>query len=97
VTLEEFRASVASGRRPGGLDTCLSALWDEARGDWKGAHETVQEESGEAAAWIHAYLHRKEGDLGNARYWYARAARPTSSAPHDDEWSEIVSALLQRG
>jgi len=97
VTLDELRASVRSGAEPPGLDPCLTALWNEARGDWKLAHEIVQEQSGEAAAWVHAYLHRKEGDLANARYWYGRASRPPASASHDAEWAEIAAALLQRG
>jgi hypothetical protein len=97
VTLEEFRASLATGERPPGLGPCLTALWEEARGGWKLAHETVQEESSAHAAWVHAYLHRKEGDLGNARYWYGRASRPPPSAGHDEEWEEIVAALLRTG
>jgi len=96
VTPDEFRASLASAQPPAGLDACLEALWQEARGNWKLAHETVQDESGESAAWVHAYLHRKEGDIGNAHYWYRRAARPATTASHDEEWAEIVTALLLR-
>lgn len=95
MTLDEFRASLEDGAAPAGVGPCLTALWTEARGDWKRAHEIVQEESGEAAAWVHAYLHRKEGDASNAGYWYSRASRPHSALSHDEEWDEIVAALLQ--
>jgi hypothetical protein len=96
VDLDGFRATVAAGELPAGVGPCLRALWTEARGDWKGGHEIVQEENGADAAWVHAYLHRKEGDIGNAQYWYRRAGRPASSASHDDEWAEIVQDLLRR-
>ena len=71
----------------------LRALVTEARGDWDGAHRMVQELETRAAAWVHAYLHRREGDLANAGYWYRRAGRSPSSADLEIEWREIVSAL----
>lgn len=95
MTIDELRASLGADAAPAGLGPCLKALWVEARGDWKRAHEIVQEESGEAAAWVHAYLHRKEGDASNAGYWYRRASRPPSALSHDEEWDEIASSLLQ--
>jgi hypothetical protein len=72
----------------------LRALWSEARGDWKTAHEITQDIEGQRAAWVHAYLHRKEGDLSNARYWYRRAERPEATDALDQEWERIVCALL---
>jgi hypothetical protein len=72
----------------------LRALWRDAHDDWEGAHAEVQSDESPDGAWVHAYLHRKEGDPGNARYWYARAQRPASSATLPDEWRQIVLALL---
>ncbi|MBI1784174.1 hypothetical protein HYR69_03440 [Candidatus Sumerlaeota bacterium] len=79
---------------PSGLGCGLSALWHEARGDWDAAHIVVQDDESREAAWVHAYLHRKEGDLGNAAYWYSRAGRRVSSLPFEKEWEEIVQSLL---
>jgi hypothetical protein len=70
------------------------ALWHDARGDWHAAHEAAQAIDDATGAWIHAYLHRKEGDASNAAYWYRRAARPVSRAELDAEWEEIAAALL---
>ena len=91
---ERFRASLAEDSPPAGLDPLLQALWHEARGDWARAHEIAQRQQGAAAARVHAYLHRKEGDLANADYWYARAGseRPAIALPA--EWERLVEALL---
>ena len=88
MTLEEFRAS--DGR---GLDGALLALWWDAKGDWEKAHEVAQEVAGVDGAWVHAYLHRKEGDLGNAGYWYRRAVAAGDSRL---EWEGIVGEMLGR-
>jgi hypothetical protein len=97
VTLDEFRASLG-GEGPPGLPPALQALWWEARGDWERAHALVQEDEADPdLAWVHAYLHRREGDAGNAAYWYRRAGRPAASAAHEAEWAEIAAALLERG
>lgn len=69
------------------------ALWHEAHGDWERAHGLAQDISGPEAAWVHAYLHRVEGDLSNADYWYRRAARPPARGPLNEEWHEIATAL----
>lgn len=80
---------------PSGLSAPLVALWWDRRGDWPRAHETIAaDETGRDAAWVHAYLHRREGDAGNARYWYRRAGKPLTTASLDDEWLEIATALL---
>lgn len=71
----------------------IEALNRLAAGDWEGAHKLVQDDPSPEAAWIHAHLHRVEGDLGNARYWYARAGRPEASASLDEERAEIEQAL----
>jgi hypothetical protein len=64
-----------------------------AAGDWDGAHGVVQDDPSPEAAWVHAHLHRVEGDLGNARYWYARAGRPEATGSLDEERDEIARAL----
>jgi hypothetical protein len=90
-----FRASLASGQPPTGLSTALAALWWDVKGDWNRAHELVAaDESGRVAAWVHAYLHRREGDASNARYWYARAGQPVPALPLDAEREAIAVALL---
>ncbi len=74
-------------------ETYIQALEIERDGDWDRAHRIVQELDTPEAAWVHAYLHRVEGDLGNAAYWYRRAGRPESRAPLKEEWNEILDAL----
>jgi hypothetical protein len=99
MTLEAFRASMTSGDAPpADLDPPLAALWWQGKGDWQRAHGIVQNESSEAAAWVHAHLHRVEGDLGNAGYWYRRAGRPMAAGALEAEWAAMVEALLaERG
>lgn len=94
MTLAEFEATVATVQPPAGLPAPLVALWHDRRGDWTRAHETAQEIDAAEGAWIHAYLHRKEGDAGNAAYWYRRAGKPVASGSFDAEWAAIASALL---
>jgi hypothetical protein len=95
MTILDFKSSL-SGAAPGpGISPSLAALWWAAKGNWTRAHEIVQDEAGVDAAWVHAYLHRVEGDLGNAGYWYRRADKPVASGPVEAEWDKVVSALLQ--
>ncbi len=79
---------------PAGVRDELVALWHDARGDWARAHEIVQDIETPAAAWVHAYLHRKEGDPSNARYWYDRARQPVCRLSLDEEWTQLAGALL---
>ena len=96
-SINEFRASLKRlNRPPEDLPDLLQALWWEAKGDWDLAHKITQDISGPAAAWVHAYLHRKEGDIGNASYWYSRSGKPKATGSHDAEWNEIVNALLTK-
>jgi hypothetical protein len=94
MTLAEFKHSVPKTKPPPDLTPALAALWWEGKGDWDRAHALVMDESGLDCAWVHAYLHRVEGDLGNARYWYAQAARPTPTGQLRAEWDSIAAALL---
>ena len=94
MDLAIFRASLYAASAPSGLSLALRALWLDARGDWDGAHEAAQADEGGAGDWVHAYLHRKEGDAGNAAYWYRRAGKPVCRTTLDEEWAAIVEALL---
>jgi hypothetical protein len=94
MTLEEFRNSVMHEAPPNGLSLALAGLWWDAKGDWKRAHESAQQDEGPAGSWVHAYLHRKEGDSSNAGYWYRRAGKPTAQSPLEQEWLEIAETLL---
>ena len=76
-----------------GLAPPLAALWWAAKGEWDAAHKIVQDEDTREAAWVHAYLHRVEGDLGNAGYWYRQAGQPAAKDSLEAEWERIVSAL----
>jgi hypothetical protein len=94
MELNAFRQTLSEASPPSSLSPCLIALWHDARGDWESAHDIINDMPGEKAAWVHAYLHRKEGDPGNARYWYSRAGKSFPSLSMDEEWEEIVIALL---
>ena len=95
MTIAEFRLTLRTDSPPTGLAPALVALWHDGRGDWKAAHDVAQDIDDPTGAWIHAYLHRKEGDLGNAGYWYARASKPTAKGSLDDEWESIAVTLLR--
>jgi hypothetical protein len=82
MTIEQFTASLT--------------LWHDARGDWNEAHRLAQDVDDRDGAWVHAYLHRKEGDPGNAGYWYRRAGQAPASDSLQDEWTRIAAALLAR-
>jgi hypothetical protein len=93
MTLDQFKATLAGDVVPE-VEPALQALWHDARGNWDKAHETANDVPDPTGAWVHAYLHRKEGDLENAAYWYGRARQPVASDGLDVEWARIVSALL---
>ena len=93
----DFGASLSASAPASGLKPPLAALWWAARGKWDDAHKIVQDESNAEAAWVHAYLHRVEGDLGNAGYWYRQAGQPAATDSLEAEWERIVSALLGSG
>ena len=93
MTLDEFRGTLG-GTSPPDVAPLLLALWYEARGDWDRAHRIAQDIDTMDAAWVHAYLHRREGDAGNARDWYDRAGRAEATGALDAEWGQLVEALL---
>jgi hypothetical protein len=95
MTLDELRQSLSSETPPEGVARAVIALWHDARGDWNEAHRVAQDvPDGQGGAWVHAYLHRKEGDGDNAAYWYRRAAQPIARDTLDEEWERIATALL---
>ncbi len=97
MTLDEFRATLTDADPPPGLPPLLHALWLDAKGDWDGAHNVAQEDESAEGSWVHAYLHRKEGDRGNAAYWYGRAKRPVFTDTLEREWESLARALLTDG
>jgi hypothetical protein len=92
--IEKFKASLSSLHPPQDASVLLQAIWLDAKGDWHAAHDLVDELGEAKAYWVHAYLHRKEGDLSNANYWYGRAGKQTPAYSLQQEWDEIISTLL---
>ena len=97
MDLHTFRDSVAKPQPPVGSSSALQALWWDAKGNWKKAHECVQEHDETADMRVHAYLHRKEGDQSNAEYWYRRCGVAPSILTIDEEWEELAQQLLEQG
>ena len=97
TTIDAFRESTSATAPPAGLGLALQALWWVRHGDWDRAHECVQQcEGHEDCDWVHAHLHRQEGDMANAGGWYRRAGRPVSDVPLQDEWMLIATEVLAR-
>jgi len=90
-----FEDSLKNNAPPAGVSNALQALWHERHGDWERAHQIAQEINEPQGAWVHAYLHRREGDQSNAAYWYRQAGKPVTHGSLDDEWRAIVSELLK--
>ena len=94
MNFPEFERSLEAAEPPAKLHLALQALWWDAKGDWNKAHECAQADEGNSSCdWVHAYLHRKEGDASNARYWYGQAGKPVAKASLADEWRAIVQSL----
>jgi hypothetical protein len=87
----EWKSSLSLPDPPAGLSEKALALWYAGKGDWERAHQIVQDMEDTASAQIHAYLHRREGDLSNARYWYTRAGTRMPLVGLDEEWEELVA------
>jgi len=94
MTLDDFRQSLTATEPPAELTLALVGLWWDAKGDWTRAHESAQGDEGSKGSWVHAYLHRKEGDQGNAAYWYKRAGKRVCRDPLDAGWLSVVKDLL---
>ncbi len=94
MDLKDFEKSLYRNTPPKNIGRALQALWHHAKGEWDTAHQLAQSQDDGIGAWVHAFLHRVEGDSSNAAYWYRRAGKPILSALLNEEWEEIVSALL---
>jgi hypothetical protein len=96
MTYEEFRDSLRLDAPPTGMPSLIAALWRLEKEDWHGSHEIAQAIESKDASWVHAHLHRVEGDIWNAEYWYRRAGRPRPERSLDDERAAIIKALLEK-
>lgn len=94
MTFNEFNNSLSKSIPPSSISGYLLSLWYDGKNEWEKAHTTIQDIEDKTAAWIHAYLHRKEGDIGNADYWYNRSGRKRPDLSLKDEWEAIVKELL---
>ncbi len=95
MTFAEFNQSLESTHPPDTLNEELKALWYDAKGNWNTAHEIAQAIPGNNGSWIHAYLHREEGDNANANYWYSRAGKTMPPVSLDQEWENLVNEFLK--
>ena len=93
MNISDFQNLFSLNEPPAHLSVHLQALWWDGKGNWEAAHETIQDMPGANAAWIHAYLHRKEGDLWNADYWYQKAGKVRPGISLEEEWENMVMAL----
>lgn len=96
ILAEFIQLNQQQAKCPAYFSSALQALWYDYREDWHKAHEIVQNANDADSAWVHAYLHRKEGDLSNARYWYRRSNRPPFQGSLQQEWEEIAQTLLTK-
>ena len=94
MDFDTYRRSIEQATPPAGLGMAAQAPWWEAKGDWHQAHKCAQQQGDPEGAWVHAYLHRVGGDLGNAGYWYRRAGQPVARDSLEAEWERIVAALI---
>src|SRR6187402_199706 len=96
MNLTEFKASLKSEQPDSHLSVQLKSLWYDGKGEWHQAHAQVDHLDDQASAWVHAYLHRKEGDIGNADYWYRKAKRIRPNVSLEEEWEQLVVEFLDR-
>ena len=94
MDISSFKESLSAEEPPQNVTVYVNALWYDATGDWDKAHTLIQDINDRDASWIHAYLHRKEGDTGNAGYWYSRAGKQMPYLTLEKEWEQIATALL---
>jgi len=96
LILADLKDSLSKSAPPKGVGPALAALWWAAKDDWERAHKLVMDEGGKDCAWVHAYLHRVEGDRDNAGYWYRQAGRPVASGALESEWAAVAAELLSK-
>ncbi len=97
MQLEDFKISLSASSPPAELSKPLQALWYAGNENWIAAHNIAQNLHSEIGSWIHGYLHRKEGDIENASYWYCQAGMPIAKNSFQEEWEQIVKAVLTVG
>ena len=95
MTFEQFSQSLSEASPPLDISEHLKALWYDAKGNWEKSHQIIQDIEDSNAAWIHAYLHRKEGDIGNAGYWYRRAGKKKPVVSLEEEWETIAKKIIE--
>lgn len=96
MTIQQFRKTITESSPPSSVSGHLKALWYDAKDDWEQSHTIIQDIEDADAAWIHAYLHRKEGDTGNADYWYRRAGKKRPAITLEEEWENIAASLIHQ-
>lgn len=96
MTLDEFKQSLSEKFPPKQMSPLLKSLWYDGKNDWDEAHNIAQEIHSDDGSWVHAYLHRKEGDISNASYWYHHANKPVSRCSLEKEWEDIVKTFLEK-
>jgi len=94
MNLHDFISSTSQLHPPEEISVYLTSLWHDAKGNWEKAHDVIQELEDKTASWIHAYLHRKEGDLWNADYWYSKAGRKRPNVSLEEEWKDISASVI---
>ena len=94
MDLTAFKKTLSANEPPAGINVYLKALWYEGKGDWEKAHNLVQDMPDKNASWVHAYLHRKEGDTWNPDYWYSKASKKRPFVSLDEEWEQMAAALI---
>lgn len=95
MTIQDFKNSLQQSAAPKELDDVQQALWYDGKGNWDKAHAMIQDNNDSKSAWIHAYLHRKEGDTFNAQYWYTRAGKEMPQTTLQEEWENLVDVLVK--
>ena len=96
MTYDEFMSSLSSSRPPEKITDVLKALWYDGKNDWESSHNIAQDINDINGSWVHAYLHRKEGDISNARYWYSRAGKREPHVSLKQEWEELVMHFIEQ-
>ncbi|GAB3937710.1 hypothetical protein [Mucilaginibacter myungsuensis] len=94
MDIAQFRTTLTSSTTPANLSIQLQSLWYDGKGDWRKAHDLIDQLTDQPSAWVHAYLHRKEGDIWNADYWYNRARQKRPNVSLDEEWEQLVVHFL---
>ena len=95
MNFKGFISSLNKDIPPEGISDALSALWYAKKGNWDTSHSIAQKIHNNFGSWVHAVLHRQEGDLSNARYWYNRANKNQSSGSINDELDEIIQIIIE--